>query len=99
MGRIVDLYRTQLDVLWHWSGGRWALVRQLLVALVVATISFWATAWLLNRVVVDTLTAAIIAVVLMALFNAIIRVAVLILIAPFTPVLTAIIVLVLQVFA
>src|SRR5689334_6394167 len=99
MGRIVDLYRTQIDVLWNWSGGRWALVRQLLVALVVATISFALTAGLLNRVVVDSVTAAIVAVVLMALFNAVIRVAVLVLVAPFTPVLTAVIVLILQVFA
>jgi uncharacterized membrane protein YvlD (DUF360 family) len=99
MGRIVDLYRTQIDVLWNWSGGRWALVRQLLVALVVATIAFAATAALLNRVVVDSLAAAAIAVILMALFNALIRVAVLVLVAPFTPVLTAIVVLILQVFA
>ena len=48
---------------------------------------------------VDSVWAAIAAVVLMALFNAVVRVAVLVLVAPYTPVLTGILVLVFQVLA
>ena len=44
---VLELYRTQIDVLWNWSGGRVALVKRLLITLVVATIAFAATAWLL----------------------------------------------------
>ena len=74
MGKILDLYRTQIDVLWNWSGGRVALVKRLLITLVVATIAFAATAALLRSVTVDSVAAAFAAVVLMALFNAVIRV-------------------------
>ena len=99
MGRLVDLYRAQIDVLWNWSGGPVALVRRLLITLVVATISFLLTAALLRSVTVDSITAAVIAVTLMAVFNAVIRVGALVLVAPFRPILTAILVLVLQVVA
>ena len=99
MGNILELYRTQIDVLWHWSGGRVALVKRLLITLVVATIAFAATAWLLRSVTVDSLWAAFAAVVLMALFNAVVRVGVLVAIAPYSPVVTGIVVLVFQVLA
>jgi uncharacterized membrane protein YvlD (DUF360 family) len=99
MGNVLALYRTQIDVLWNWSGGRVALVKRLLITLVVATIAFAATAWLLRSLTVDSLSAAAAAVVLMALFNAVIRVGVLVLIAPYSPVVTAVIVLVFQVLA
>jgi putative membrane protein len=99
MGNVLELYRTQIDVLWNWSGGRVALVKRLLITLVVATIAFSATAWLLRSVTVDSVAAAFAAVVLMALFNAVVRVAVLVLIAPFSPVVTGILVLVFQVLA
>ena len=58
MGNVLDLYRTQIDVLWNWSGGRVALVKRLLITLVVATIAFAATAWLLRSVTVDSVWAA-----------------------------------------
>jgi uncharacterized membrane protein YvlD (DUF360 family) len=99
MGNVLELYRTQIDVLWNWSGGRVALVKRLLITLVVATIAFAATAWLLPSVTVDSVRAAFAAVLLMAVFNAVVRVAVLVLIAPFSPVVTAILVLVFQVLA
>ena len=87
MGKVLDLYRMQIDVLWNWSGGRVALVKRLLITLVVATIAFAATARLLRSVTVDSVAAAFAAVVLMALFNAVIRVGVP-LIAPYSPVVT-----------
>ena len=86
-------------MLWNWSGGRVALVKRLLITLIVATIAFAATAWLLRSVTVDSVWAAFAAVVLMALFNAVVRVGVLVLVAPYSPVVTGILVLVFQVLA
>ena len=73
MSRLLGFYATQLRVLWEWRGGRVALVKRLLVTLVVAALSFIATAWLLPRLTVDRLIDAVIAVILIALFNAIVR--------------------------
>ena len=99
MGKVLELYRTQIDVLWNWSGGRVALVKRLLITLIVATIAFAATAWLLRSVTVDSVWAAFAAVVLMALFNAVVRAVVLALVAPCSLVVTGILVLVFQVLA
>ena len=68
-----ELYATQLRVLWEWRGGPWALFKRLVLTLLVATFSFLATAWLLPRITVDSFWAAVVAVILMALFNAIVR--------------------------
>ena len=70
---LIDLYKTQLRVLWEWRGGPWALFKRLVLTLLVSTVSFLATSWLLPRITVDSFWAAAIAVVLMALFNAIVR--------------------------
>ena len=35
MGKVLELYRTQIDVLWNWSGGPVALVKRFLITLVV----------------------------------------------------------------
>ena len=70
MGKVLELYRTQIDVLWEWPGGPVALVKRLLITLVVAAIAFLLTAWLLPSLTVDRVVAAVAAVVLMALFNA-----------------------------
>ena len=53
MSRLLGFYGTQLRVLWEWRGGRVALLKRLVVTLVVATISFMATAWLMPRLTVD----------------------------------------------
>jgi len=49
ISRLASFYATQFRVLWEWKGGRIALLKRLLITLVVATISFLATAWLLPR--------------------------------------------------
>ena len=67
---------------WEWRGGPVALVKRLVITLVVATVSFLATAWLLPRMTVDGFVAGAVAVILMALFNAIVRPVVLALAAP-----------------
>jgi hypothetical protein len=41
-------------VLWEWKGGRIGLLKRLVITLVVATISFLGTAWLLPRMAIDS---------------------------------------------
>jgi uncharacterized membrane protein YvlD (DUF360 family) len=97
MRRLLDFYGTQLRVLWEWRGGRWALLRRLIITLVVATISFLGTAWILPRLTIDRPLDAVLAVIYIALFNAAVRPVVLMLAAPVSLILVAILVLVLQV--
>jgi uncharacterized membrane protein YvlD (DUF360 family) len=97
MSRLLSFYGTQLRVLWEWRGGRIALLKRLIITLVVATISFMATAWIMPRLSVDRVLDAAIAVILIALFNAAIRPVVLALAAPISLILVAVLVLVLQI--
>ncbi len=99
MGRLLGFYETQLRVLWEWRGGRVALLKRLAVTLVVATISFLVTAWLMPRLTVDRALDAVVAVVLIALFQAAVRPVILTFAASISLVLTAILVLVLQIAA
>ncbi len=91
------LYATQLRVLWEWRGGRKALLKRLIITLVVSTISFLATAWLMPNIVVDRALDGVIVVIVMALLNAIVRPVVLALVAPRSLILTGISVIVLQI--
>src|SRR5678816_235432 len=99
ISRLASFYATQLRVLWEWKGGRVALLKRLVITLVVATISFLATAWLLPRMQIDRPLDAVVAVILIALFNAAIRPVVLALAAPVSLILVGILVLVLQVIS
>ena len=58
MSRLIGFYETQIRVLWEWRGGRVALLKRLLITLIVATISFAATAWLLPRMTIDSVCRA-----------------------------------------
>jgi len=100
MRRLLDFYATQVRVLWEWQGGPISLLKRLLITLVVATVSFLGTVWILSpRMTVDGARDAALAVILMALFNAAIRPVVLTLAAPISLVLTGVLVLILQVMA
>ena len=99
MSRLISFYGTQLRVLWEWRGGPVALVKRLLITLVVAAVSFLLTAWIIPRLTVDRVIDAVIAVILIALFNALVRPVILALAAPISLILVAILVLVLQVVA
>ena len=44
ISRLASFYGEQVRVLWEWRGGRVALLKRLIITLVVATISFLATA-------------------------------------------------------
>ncbi len=94
---LVDFYRTQLRVLWDWKGGRWALVRRFLVTSVLAAIAFLITGRILPGMHVDSIGWALLAVVLIAVFNAVVRSLVLVLVAPFSLILTGVLVLIFQV--
>jgi len=96
---LLDLYRTQIRVLWEWRGGPLALIRRMILILLVSTVSFAITAWLLPNIVLDSLWAAVLAVILMALFNAIVRTVLLAVVAARSLILTGVLVLVLQVVA
>jgi uncharacterized membrane protein YvlD (DUF360 family) len=97
MGRLIDFYATQARILWEWRGGPWALIKRLVITLLVSTVSFLLTAWLLPGISVGAVREAVIAVVLMTLFNAAIRPVLLTFVASRSLVLLAILVLVLQV--
>ncbi len=97
--KVIELYKTQLRVLWNWKGGPLALIGRFILTIVVAAVAFGATAVILPGLTVDGAGAAIGAVILMTLFNAVIRSVVLALVSPFSLILTGILVLVLQVFA
>lgn len=97
MGSVLDLYKTQVRILWNWRGGPWALTKRILITVLVSTVSFMATAWLLPGISVVRIVDAIIAVILMGLFNVLVRPLLLALVAPRSLVLTGILVIVLQV--
>ena len=99
MGTLIDFYRTQLRVLWEWKGGPWALARRLILTLVVAAISFALTAWLLRAMTIDSISAAVLAVIAMTALNAMIRPLVLALATPISLIVTGIVTLVFQVVA
>jgi uncharacterized membrane protein YvlD (DUF360 family) len=99
MNKLLAFYATQLRVLWEWRGGPVGLLKRLTITLLVAAISFAATAWLLPRLTIDRFVDAIVAVILVALFNAIVRPVVLWIAAPISLILVAVLVLVLQVVA
>ena len=93
----VSFYSAQLRVLWEWRGGWRALVKRLLITLVVSGIALWVTAWILPGLHIDRFIDGLVAVILMALFNALVRPLVLALVAPRSLILTGISVIVLQV--
>ena len=54
MRRLLDFYATQVRVLWEWQGGPISLLKRLIITLVVATVSFLGTVWILSpRMTVD----------------------------------------------
>lgn len=96
---LMDLYRTQFRVLWQWKGGFWALVRRFLITTLIALVAFLLTAWIMPGVKVSGVGAALVAVLLIGVFNFVIRSAVIALVAPFSAILTGLTGLLMQVIA
>ncbi len=95
----IDILRTQIHILWNWQGGPLALFKRLVITLIVSMIALAVTAAILPGITVDSVWAGILAIVFMALFNAIVRPILLAFVAPRSLILTAVLVLVLQVAA
>jgi uncharacterized membrane protein YvlD (DUF360 family) len=98
MQNLIDFYKTQVRILWEWRGGRWALVKRLVITLVVSTISLILTAGLMPGVTIGRVLDAVVAVVLMTLFNAVVRPVLLVIAGNRSLILLAVLVLILQVF-
>jgi uncharacterized membrane protein YvlD (DUF360 family) len=94
---VLELYRTQWRVMREWRGGPWALFKRLLITLLVSTIAFGLTAAILPGISIETFGEGAIAVILMALFSALIRPVVLAFVAPRSLLWTGVSVLLLQV--
>ena len=71
--RIVTLYRTQVELLWRWRSGRRALIKRTIVALVASVIAFHITAWLLPQLDINELGGALVAVLVIAVLNLLVR--------------------------
>jgi uncharacterized membrane protein YvlD (DUF360 family) len=97
MRNLLDFYKTQVRILWEWRGGRRAMVKRLVITLIVSTLSLLLTAGLLPGIAVGRVLDAVVAVVLMTLFNALIRPVLLAVVAARSLILLGTLVLVLQV--
>jgi uncharacterized membrane protein YvlD (DUF360 family) len=71
--RIANLYRTQVELLWRWRSGRRALIKRAVVSLVAGVIGFWITAWLLPQLDIIELGGGLIAVLVIAVLNLLVR--------------------------
>ena len=73
MKRLITLYRTQFELLWHWRLGRTALIKRALVALIAGVIAFHITAYLLPQLDINEIGGATLAVLFISAVNLLIR--------------------------
>ena len=73
INRLISFYRLQVELLWKWRPGRRALIKRGIVSLVVGTVALLLTVVILPGVKIDNLSTIVFAVVLLALFNALVR--------------------------
>ena len=99
MGDLFDVYATQARLIWDWRGGPVSLAKRGVLTLVVATISFAVTSAIMPGISIDSLAAATFAVILVALFNALVRPVLLAIVAPWSLIAMGILVVVLQIVA
>ncbi len=97
MSRLIELYGTQIRVLREWRGGRWALIKRLIIVLVVSALAFRITEWLSPNIVINDVGGAFQVVLIMAVLNALVRPVVLAVVAPRSLILTGIAVLLVQI--
>jgi uncharacterized membrane protein YvlD (DUF360 family) len=97
--RLERFYAAQLRLLWTWRPGRRALLRRGIVTFAVAAVALAATAWVLPGVEIHTAGGLALAVVFLALLNALVRPVILWLVAPFSVVLVAVATLIFQAVA
>ncbi len=97
--RLVEFYALQLRLVWTWRRGRRALARRALVTFAVAFVALGLTVWLLPGIRVRDPGAIAVAVVVLALLNALVRPIILAVATPISPVLIAAATVVFQVAA
>jgi uncharacterized membrane protein YvlD (DUF360 family) len=96
---VVELYRTQIHLLWHWRLGRRALIRRGLLSFVISLLALVITAWLLPQLHIADLWAGLLAVLFLAAFNLLLRPILLALVAGRSVVLLAILTILIQAVA
>lgn len=84
VGRLLDFYRVQLELVWHWRRGRRQLIWRGIVSFFVAAFSLALTAWLLPGVRVETVIALAAAVIAIGALSALVRPLLLAMVAPFS---------------
>jgi uncharacterized membrane protein YvlD (DUF360 family) len=73
IGRMLSFYRLQIDVLWNWRPGRVALLRRAIVSLICGTIALLLTVVILPGIRATNLSTIVAAVIILAVFNAVVR--------------------------
>ena len=96
---LIDLYKTQAELLWKWRPGRRALIKRLIVVFIVAWVSLLLTAALLPGLVISGAAALTLAVIAFALVNALIRPVILFVFASISVVAVIVATLVFQILA
>ncbi len=72
--RMGNLYRTQIDLLWHWRLGRRALLKRSIVALIAGVIGFNITVWLLPGLIsINEIGGGLLAVLFISALNLLVR--------------------------
>jgi uncharacterized membrane protein YvlD (DUF360 family) len=94
---LIDFYRLQLELIWKWRPGPVALVRRGIVSFIVAAISLAVTAALLPGIVIPDLGTLVLAVIVFALLNALVRPLILSVLAPYSVIAVIVATLVFQV--
>ena len=80
--RLVDFYRVQFDLVWHWRRGRRQLLWRAAVSFVVAAFSLSLTVAIVPGVRIDSIYALAAAVIVIGLLSALVRPLLLALVAP-----------------
>jgi len=87
IGRLIDFYRAQIELIWNWRRGRRQLLWRAAVSFVTAFASLAATATILPGVQVDSPLSLGLAVIVIGALSALVRPVLLALVAPFSLVL------------
>jgi len=100
MRRLINLYRTQIELMWRWRAGRIALVKRAIIALIAGVIAFNLTAWLFPGLLqIHELGGGLIAVLFISAINLLLRPALLALVAGRSIALLVILTLIIQAVA
>jgi len=95
--RLLSFYQLQAEVLWKWRPGRRALVKRAIVSLICGTVALLLTVAIMPGINVASIWTLVVAVIALALFNALVRPVVLALFAGVSTIAVIVATLVMQV--